>query len=48
MAFTYQDMRHTFHEDIFHIFRNGWEDCRGAFHSVLFFYGQNIAEYEAY
>jgi len=49
MAFTYyRDMRHTFHEHILHIFRNGWMDRRDAFHAVLCLYGQNIAEYEAY
>jgi len=52
MAFTYRDMGHTFHEYILHIFRNGWMDCRDAFHAVicviLLYNGQNIAEYKAY
>ena len=53
MAFTYQDMGHTFHEYILRIFRNGWMDCRDAsFHTtalclaILLCNGQNIAEYE--
>jgi len=32
-------------------FRNGWVDCRDAFHAVLSYIavnGQNIAEYKAY
>jgi len=52
MAFTYQDMGRTFHEYILRIFRNGWMDCRDAFHTVhlliLLDNRQNIAEYEAY
>jgi len=37
MAFTYWDVGHTFHEyyNILCIFRNGWMDCRDAFHAVL-------------
>jgi len=38
MAFTYQDMGHTFHEYILRIFRNGWMDCRHAFYAVLCLY----------
>ena len=53
MAFTYRDtMGRTFHKYILHIFRNGWMDCRDAFHAVLCLYccvaDKNIAEYEAY
>ena len=49
MAFTYQDMWRAFHEYILRIFRNGWMDCRDAFHlPILLCNGQNIAEYEAY
>ena len=44
MAFTHRDMGRMFHEYILCIFRNGWMDCRNAFHAAL----QNIAEYEAY
>ena len=41
------------HEYIVRIFRNGWMDCRDAFHAALCLRtllcnGQNIAEYEAY
>ena len=43
MAFTYRDMGHAFHECILRIFRNGWMDCRDAFHAVLC-----LSEYEAY
>ena len=28
----------TFHEYILCIFRNGWMDCRDAFHAVLYLY----------
>jgi len=35
MAFTYRDMGHTFHE---YIHRNGWMDCRDAFHAALCLY----------
>ena len=51
MAFTYWDMGRAFHEYILRIFRNGWMDCRDAFHAVFCLYccvGQNIAKYEAY
>ena len=48
MAFTYRDMGHTFHKYILRIFHNGWMDCRDAFHAILLYNGQNIAEYEAY
>ena len=34
MAFTYRDMWHAFHEYILCIFRNGWMDCRDAFHAA--------------
>ena len=38
MAFTYRDMGHVFHKYILCIFRNGWMDCRDAFHAVLCLY----------
>ena len=38
MAFAYRGMGRVFHEHIFHIFRNGWMDCRDAFHAVLCLY----------
>ena len=38
MAFTYQDMGRVFHEYILRIFRNGWMDCRDAFHAALCLY----------
>jgi len=38
MAFTYRDMRYVFHEYILCIFRNGWMDCRNAFHAVVCLY----------
>jgi len=38
MAFTYWDMGRTFHDYILRIFRNGWMDCRDAFHAVLCLY----------
>ena len=38
MAFTYQDMGRAFHEYILRIFRNGWMDCRDAFHAALCLY----------
>jgi len=48
MALMFRDMGHVFHEYILRIFRNGWMDCRDAFHAVLCLYGQSITEYEAY
>jgi len=38
MAFVYRDMGQAFHEHILHIFRNGWMDCRDAFHAALCLY----------
>ena len=38
IAFTYQDMWHMFREHIFHIFCNGWMDCRDAFYVVFCLY----------
>jgi len=38
ITFTYWDMGHAFHEYILCIFRNGWIDCRDAFHAVLCLY----------
>ena len=38
MAFTYRDMGRAFHKSILHIFRNGWMDCRHAFHAALCLY----------
>ena len=34
-AFTYRDMGCAIHEYILRIFRNGWMDCRDAFHAAL-------------
>ena len=52
MAFTYGDMGGAFHKYILHtVFRNGWMDCRDAFHAVLCLYScnvQNVPEYKAY
>ena len=38
MAFTYRNMGRTFHEYILRILRNGWMDCRDAFHAALCLY----------
>ena len=38
MAFTYRDMGGAFHEYLLRIFRNGWMDCRDAFHAALCLY----------
>ena len=35
VAFTYGDMGHTFQGQIFHVFHNGWMDCRDAYYAVL-------------
>ena len=53
MAFTYPDMRHTFHEHIPRIFHNGWMDCSDAFHAFLSLYccvtdRAYVAEYKEY
>ena len=53
MAFTYQDMGHTFHEYILRIFCNGWLDGLQRYFSccslfILLCNGQNIAEYKVY
>jgi len=53
MVFTHCDKGRTLHKWIFHIFHNGWMDCRCAFHVVLCLYccvtdRTYVAAHEAY
>ena len=54
MAFMYGSMGVRFTSIYFRIFRNGWVDCRDAFHAVVCLYccvtdrTYTVAEYEVY